>query len=221
MPRSGLVNTRLKPRVTVLRGFDPNAPMTLTQSLPAFTGVSSSTGIYSGQLISSAWDSAKNQHCWVLGLTGGSNANTPYIALQDIADQDVSEAGRLTGLSCLGKFEIQTSWYTVASGTAAFVGALVVPSATLGSVAPSSATGQIILGSITRAPSGDGMTPSILPFGRGAQYAPITISPSYTGGSGSATGPGAVFYPGIDSSSVAPAVVITFATGYNGTKTVA
>jgi hypothetical protein len=156
MPRSGLVNTRLKPRVTVLRGFDPNAPMTLTQSLPAFTGVSSSTGIYSGQLISSAWDSTKNQHCWVLGLTG--SVNTPYIALQDIADQDVSEAGRLTGLSCLGKFEIQTAYYT---GSSIAVGALVVPSATLGSIAPSSATGQVILGSITRAPSGDGMTPSV------------------------------------------------------------
>lgn len=216
MPRSGLVNTRLKPRVTVLRGFDPNAPMTLTQSLPAYTGVSSSTGIYSGQLISSAWDSAKNQHCWVLGLTG--SVNTPYIALQDIADQDVSEAGRLTGLSCLGKFEIQTAYYT---GSTIAVGSLVVPSATLGSIAPSSATGQVILGSITRAPSGDGMTPSNLGVGRGAQYAPITISPSYTGGSGSPTGPGAVFYPGIDSSSVAPALVITFATGYNGTKTVA
>jgi hypothetical protein len=219
MPRSGLVNTRLRPRVTVLRGFDPNAPMTLTQSLPAFTGVSSSTGIYSGQLISSAWDSAKNQHCWVLGLTGGASANTPYIALQDIVDADVSEAGRLTGLSCLGKFEIQTAWYT--GGATASVGALVVPSATLGSIAPATATGQFILGSITRAPSGDGMTPTILPFGRGAQFAPITISPSYTGGSGSPTGPGAVFYPGIDSSSVPPALVITFATGYNGTKTVA
>jgi hypothetical protein len=198
--------------------------MTLTQSLPAYTGVSSSTGIYSGQLISSAWDSNKNQHAWVLGLTG-SSTNTPYIALQDIADQDVSEAGKLTGLSCLGKFEIQTSWYTVASGTAAFVGALVVPSGTLGSVTPASATGQVILGSITRAPSGDGMTPSINRLSNGtlggSQYAPITISPSYTGGSGSPTGPGAVFYPGIDSSSVAPAVVITFATGYNGTKTVA
>lgn len=220
MPRSGLVNTRLKPRVTVLRGFDPNAPMTLTQSLPAFTGVSSSTGIYSGQLISSAWDSTKNQHCWVLGLTG--SVNTPYIALQDIADQDVSEAGRLTGLSCLGKFEIQTAYYT---GSSIAVGSLVVPSATLGSIAPSSATGQVILGSITRAPSGDGMTPSVnrLTNGTlaGSQFAPITISPSYTGGSGSPTGPGAVFYPGIDSSSVAPALVITFATGYNGTKTVA
>ena len=216
MPRSGLVNTRLKPRVTVLRGFDPNAPMTLTQSLPAYTGVSSSTGIYSGQLISSAWDSAKNQHCWVLGMTG--SVNTPYIALQDIADQDVSEAGKLTGLSCAGQFEIQTAYYT---GSNIAVGAIVVPSSTTGSIAPSSATGQLILGSITRAPSGEGMTPSTLGFGVGAQYAPITISPSYTGGSGSATGPGAIFYPGIDSSAVPPAIVITFATAYNGTKTVA
>jgi hypothetical protein len=217
MPRSGLVNTRLKPRVTVLRGFDPNAPMTLTQSLPAYTGVSSSTGIYSGQLISSAWDSSKNQHCWVLGMTG--SVNTPYIALQDIADQDVSEAGKLTGLSCAGQFEIQTAYY---SGSNISVGAIVVPSATAGSIAPSSATGQLILGSITRAPNGEGMTPNpVSPWGTGAQYAPITISPSYTGGSGGATGPGAIFYPGIDSSSVAPATVITFATAYNGTKTVA
>jgi len=218
MPRSGLVNTRVKPRVTVLRGFDPNAPMTLTQSLPAFTGVSSSTGISSGQLISSAWDSAKNQHCWVLGMTG--SVNTPFIALQDIADQDVSEAGRLTGLSCAGQFEIQTAFYT-AGATAAFVGALVVPSATTGSIAPSSATGQLILGSISRAPNGEGMTPSTRGFGVGSQFAPITISPSYTGGTAGGTGAGAIFYPGIDSSSVPPAIVITFTTGYNGTKTVA
>lgn len=214
MPRSGLVNTRLKPRATVLRGFDPNAPMTLTQSLPAFTGVSSSTGIYSGQLISSAWDSTKGSYAWVLGVTG-SGANTPYIALQDIADQDVSEAGKLTGLSCAGQFEIQTAYYT-AGATAAVVGAIVVPSSTTGSIAPSSGTGQLILGHITRAPIGEGLQP-----GTASQYAPITVTASYTGGSGSATGPGAVFYPGIDSSAVAPAIVITFATAYNGTKTVA
>ena len=217
MPRSGLVNTRLKPRVTVLRGFDPNAPMTLTQSLPAFTGTNAVTGIYSGQLISAAWDSSQNSYGWVLGVTNAPN--TPFIALQDIADQDVSEAGKLTGLSCAGQFEIQTAYYTDASTAA--VGNIVVPSATLGSIRPSSATGQIILGHITRAPSGEGMTPSNLGFGVGAQYAPVTISPSYTGGSGSATGPGAIFYPGIDSSAVAPATVITFATAYNGTKTVA
>jgi hypothetical protein len=215
MPRSGLVNTRVKPRVTVLRGFDPNAPMTLTQSLPVKSGQT----ILSGQLISSSWDSVANQHMWSLGL--GANA-TPHIALQDGADQDVSEAGKLTGLSCAGQFEIQTAYYTTGA-TAAFVGALVVPSSTTGSIAPQSATGQIILGMITRAPSGEGMTPNPVPgFGGGAQYAPITISPSYTGGvTGGATGPGAVFYPGIDSSSIPPATVITFATAYNGTKTVA
>jgi hypothetical protein len=216
MPRSGLVNTRVKPRVTVLRGFDPNAPMTLTQSLPVKSGQT----ILSGQLISSSWDSTVNQHVWSLGLTA---AATPHIALQDGADQDVSEAGKLTGLSCAGQFEIQTAYYT---GSNIAVGALVVASSTTGSIAPTSATGQIILGMVTRAPSGDGMTPSITRGTNGnivgSQYAPITISPSYTGGSsGSATGPGAVFYPGIDSSSVPPATVITFATAYNGTKTVA
>lgn len=212
MPRSGLVNTRVKPRVTVLRGFDPNAPMTLTQSLPVKSGQT----ILSGQLVSSSWDSSVNQHVWSLGP--GTNA-TPHIALQDGADQDVSEAGKLTGLSCAGQFEIQTAYYT---GSNIAVGALVVPSSTTGSIAPTSATGQLILGMVTRAPSGEGMTPNpVSPWGTGAQYAPITISPSYTGGTGSATGPGAVFYPGIDSSSTPPALVITFATAYNGTKTVA
>jgi hypothetical protein len=213
MPRSGLVNTRVKPRVTVLRGFDPNAPMTLTQSLPVKSGQT----ILSGQLVSSSWDSTVNQHVWSLGLTANA---TPHIALQDGADQDVSEAGKLTGLSCAGQFEIQTAYYV--GGATAAVGALVVAASVTGSIATQSATGQIILGMITRAPSGDGMTPSNLGVGRGAQYAPITISPSYTGGvTGGATGPGAVFYPGIDSSSVPPATVITFATAYNGTKTVA
>ena len=214
MPRSGLVNTRLKPRVTVLRGFDPNAPMTLTQSFPVKSGQT----VLSGQLIYASWDTSANQYAWSIGATAGT---TPHIALQDGADQDVSEAGKLTGLSCAGQFEIQTAYFT--GSATATVGMIVVPSSsTTGSIAPSSGTGQIILGSITRAPNGEGMTPNpVSPWGTGAQYAPITISPSYTGGSGSATGPGAIFYPGIDSSAVSPATVITFATAYNGTKTVA
>lgn len=211
MPRSGLVNTRLKPRVTVLRGFDPNAPMTLTQSFPVKSGQT----VLSGQLIYASWDSSVNQYAWSIGASAGT---TPHIALQDGADQDVSEAGKLTGLSCAGQFEIQTAYFT--GGATALVGTIVVPSGTTGSIAPSTTAGQIILGSITRAPSGEGMTPNAAQFGVGSQYAPITISPSYTGGSGG-TGAGAIFYPGIDSSSVPPATVITFATAYNGTKTVA
>ena len=219
MPRSGLVNTRIKPRVTVLRGFDPNAPMTLTQSLPAFTGVSSSTGIYSGQLVSAAWDSTKGSYAWVLGLTGGTGANAcvPHIALQDIADQDVSEAGKLTGLSCAGQFEIQTAYYTGFNATTGKVGAAVVPStgSNVGSVALSTTTGEVVLGYVTRAPIDEGMQP-----GTPSQYAQITISPSYTGGSASATGAGAIFYPGIDSSALRPSQVITFATAFNGFKVV-
>lgn len=219
MPRSGLANTRTKPRVTVLRGFDPNAPMTLTQSLPAYTGVSSSTGIYSGQLISAAWDSTKSSYAWVLGLTGGTGANAsiPHIALQDIADQDVSEAGKLTGLSCAGQFEIQTAYYTGFNASTGKVGAAVIPSASVtGSVAVSSATGDVVLGYVTRGPMKEGMQP-----GTPSQYAQITVSPSYTGGTPSATGAGAIFYPGIDSSSSSPATVITFATAWNGFKVVA
>lgn len=211
MPRSGLVNTRLRPRVTVLRGFDPNAPMTLTQSFPVKSGQT----VLSGQLIYAGWDSNVNQYAWSVGASAGT---TPHIALQDGADQDVSEAGKLTGLSCAGQFEIQTAYFT--GSATAQVGVIVVPSGTTGSIAPSTTTGQIILGHITRAPSGEGMTPNAGQFGVGSQYAPITISPSYTGGSGG-TGAGAIFYPGIDSSSVPPATVITFATAYNGTKTVA
>jgi hypothetical protein len=179
--------------------------MTLTQSLPVKSGQT----ILSGQLISSSWDSSVNQHVWSLGLTA---AATPHIALQDGADQDVSEAGKLTGLSCAGQFEIQTAYY---NGSNIAVGDLLTASATAGDLTPSSATGQIILGHVTRAPIGEGMQP-----GTGNQYAPITISPSYTGGITGATGPGAVFYPGIDSSAVAPATVLTFATAYNGFKSV-
>lgn len=214
MPRSGLVNTRTKPRVKVLRGFDPNAPMTLTQSLPAAS--SGNNTIYSGQLITAAWDTSISSYAWSQSASGLSSTGvTPYIALQDTADQDVSEAGKLTGLSCAGQFEIQTAYYTGTS-TNFTVGKIVVPGTT-GNVTVASGTGALILGHITRAPIGEGMQPGIA-----SEYAPITITASYATSTGASfTGAGAVFYPGTDSSAVAPAVVITFATAYNGTKTVA
>lgn len=207
MPQSGLINTRTKPRVTVLRGFDPNSPMTLTQSLP----VATSATINSGQVIKEAWASSQGSYVFSTGYSNTAG-KIPFIALQDSADEDVTEAGKLTGLSCAGQFEIQTAYY---NGSNIAVGDLLTASATAGDLTPSSATGQIILGHVTRAPIGEGMQP-----GTGNQYAPITISPSYTGGITGATGPGAVFYPGIDSSAVAPATVLTFATAYNGFKSV-
>jgi len=219
MPQSGLTNTRTKPRVTVLRGFDPNAPTTLTTSLPvAVSSGLGSTAQKSGQVMSATWDPALGSPAWVLGLTASASStttahvskNTPYIALQDSADEDVIEAGKLTGLSCAGQFEIQTAYYT--SGTYYVGSQLKADSSTLGNITLCSATGDIVLGHVTRAPVVTA-TPSATAAYSNAYF---TLSASYTGGSGSATGPGAVFYPGTDSSAVAPITVLAFATAYNG-----
>lgn len=209
MPRSGLYSTRANARVTVLRGYDPNSPSTLTQSLP----VASGSTILSGQVVSGVWSSTYGSHAWTLGLTGG----VPYVALQDSADEDVSEAGKLTGLSCAGQFEIQTAFY---SGTesALTLGAVLTAHATSGNVllataGGTSANGSKIVGFVTRVPAASVGTAS-------ATYGGITITSSYTGGSGSATGPGAIFYPGIDSGVTAPEKVLTFTTAYTGNSLV-
>jgi hypothetical protein len=103
MPRSGYIR-RQYPRVEVLRGYDPNEPRTLTQSFPVATGVT----VLSGQVVSLAWNAGLDTYEWELGWSAG---RVPHIALQDSADEDVLEAGKLTGLSSLGKFEIQTAFF--------------------------------------------------------------------------------------------------------------
>lgn len=210
MPRSGLYSTRANARVTVLRGYDPNSPSTLTQSLP----VASGSTILSGQVVSGVWSSTYGSHAWTLGLTGG----VPYIALQDSADEDVSEAGKLTGLSCAGQFEIQTAFYTQSAESTFTLGKVLSAGATSGDLivataGGTSANGSKIVGFVTRVPGAAAGTAS-------ATYGGITITSSYTGGSGSATGPGAIFYPGIDSGVTAPEKVLTFTTSYNGNSLV-
>lgn len=208
MPRSGLANTRANARVLVLRGFDPNAPTTLTLSLPVASGVT----ILSGQVVAPVWSSAHGSHAFALGLT----AAPPCIALQDSADEDVSEAGKLTGLSCAGQFEIQTAFYSGADSTFT-IGKVLSAHATSGDVivataGGTNANGSTIIGHVTRVPKaavGDSVTSG-----------GITITSSYSGGSGSATGPGAIFYPGENSNVTAPEKVLTFATTYTGNKLV-
>jgi len=99
------IYTRAYPRVRVLRGWNPNEPQTLTQSLPVADGVT----ILSGQAISPKWNSVTSQNEWVLGLDSG--ATTLYVAVKDSADLDVVSAGTLPALSCAGKFELQTAFY--------------------------------------------------------------------------------------------------------------
>lgn len=204
MPRSGLASTRANARVLVLRGFDPNAPSTLTQSLPVPSGVT----VLSGQVVTPSWTAALGSQAWILGCT----ATVPYIALQDSADEDVSEAGKLTGLSCAGQFEIQTAFYN--STTAYTQGALLRSEPLTGDVQLlGSQTGAniCILGHVTRIPTAAPGTAS-------APDAPFTVTTSYTGGTGSATGPGAIFYRGSNSGVTAPETVLTFATTWTGAK---
>jgi hypothetical protein len=206
MPQAGLINTRTKPRVKVLRGYDPNAPMTMTQSLP----VTSGSTVASGQVVSQVWTAAQGSYTWTLGATTAS-AVTPFIALQDSADEDVIEAGKLTGLSCAGQFEIQTAYY---QGTSFAPGTFLCASTgTLGSIRAVSTTGDIVLGQVTRNPGAAVGTVS-------APTSIFTLSASYTGGTGYSTGPGAIFYPGQDSSAVAPIQVVTFQTIYSGHRLV-
>ncbi len=213
MPRSGLASTRANARVLVLRGYDPNSPTTLTQTLP----VQTSTTVLSGQVISANWSSSQGSYAWVLGMTGSTASVTavPHIALQDSADEDVSEAGNLTGLSCAGQFEIQTAFYSGADSS--FVpGKVLSAHASSGDLIVATggtATGNIIVGHVTRAPAGT--------IGGAATAGGITITSSYTGGTGgSSTGPGAIFYPGSNSEVTAPEKVLTFATAFTGNKLV-
>lgn len=115
MPLHGQLK-RSKPRLEVLRGYNPNEPHTLTQSLPVKSGVT----IQSGQIIYPVWNATTAQYEWNLGCAAGK---IPYFALQDWDnsqtvglgqfgyDPDVQEAGKLTGLSCAGEFELQTAFY--------------------------------------------------------------------------------------------------------------
>jgi hypothetical protein len=101
MPRSDYIR-RAKPRVEVLRGWDPNEPTTFTQTARA------SETILSGQVIHLAWDAGDGVYEWV---KGGAANKVPYIAVQDDQDEDVLECGKMTGLSCAGHFEIETAYF--------------------------------------------------------------------------------------------------------------
>lgn len=94
---------RTKRRVYVLRGFDGCEPSTFTRQAAVKDGVT----VGSGQVIS-----LDSNGEWILGAPAGK---TPYIALSDSVDTDVNSSGLLPALSCAGKFEIETAYYTVDS----------------------------------------------------------------------------------------------------------
>lgn len=156
MPRSGYIK-RTNPRVTVLRGYDPNEPTTFTQTHPVASGVT----IESGMIVFLEWDGS-SQYEWVIApaldidnADGRGVVAVPYVALQDWDaaagagqgyDPDVTEAGKLTGLSTAGQFEIQTAHYD--SGTYT-LGEEVAAKGSLGNIKVAAAN-DFILGQVSR-----------------------------------------------------------------------
>lgn len=111
----GTAGNRTKPRIEVLRGFDPNEPTNLRVSAPVAAGVT----IKSGQIVSLWYNTETSRLEWVLGVdTSGGGRNQPaytqcYLAYNDSSDFDVQASGLLPALSCAGEFEVQTGYYKV------------------------------------------------------------------------------------------------------------
>jgi hypothetical protein len=112
MPAAGYGTAqRTKPRIKVLRGWDPNNPTKRSVHAPVATG----TTIESGQVCSLVL--VGGVPTWNLGVA--SNATIPYFAYEDSTDTVVSASGGLTGLCSLDSIELQTPWF-VASPTPSY-----------------------------------------------------------------------------------------------------
>lgn len=136
-----------KPRVQVLRGFDPMANGGLTQT--AF--VAGNVTIKSGQAIVLSWNGTTSAYEWILATNTLANAGaTVYIADKDSTDGDVIEGG-LMGYSSLGDYEIQTGFYK-AGDTYNVDTVLTVDAATPGQLCaiPAGAGTYGVVGKVTR-----------------------------------------------------------------------
>ena len=189
MPQIGTYK-RVKPRVRVLRGFNPQEPFTLSQGAPVASGVT----ILSGQVISLAWNAAASQYEWVLGVPAAAVGATPYISLNDSIDYDVVEAGKLPGLSSAGQFEIQTPHFKSADANGFVVDAPVTYDGATGNIklwkSADGVAGVPVMGFVTR------------------NHGPATLSS--VGDGSPATGGN----NGVDSSALSPITVVTFTTNY-------
>lgn len=142
----GLVNERLKPRLEVLRGYNPEAPQEFRTAYPVASGVT----VKSGQLVAPKYNSDIDDYEWVLPGTDTGHVDQYYWANNDSNDFDVIEAGKLPALSCAGQFELQTAYYTTDNYAP---GALIgVDTAEPGNikVLATNATTDVIIGEVSR-----------------------------------------------------------------------
>ena len=130
---------RTKPRVNVLRGYPGNETTALTRSLPPKSGIA----IKSGQAITPG--TGNDAGTWVLAVAATKGRNV-FVAYHDQSDTDVISSGKLLGFSCMGRFELETGYYTgnIVDGSE------VTVSATAGTFGLSGAGGGV--GTATAAP---------------------------------------------------------------------
>lgn len=93
---------RSKPRLAVLRGWDINNPSNIA---PRAVSAEDQGTILSGHVISKNGDGE-----WIKGVDATEPATIAF-AIQDDVDFDVVGSGVITGLSVLGKYEIQTPFF--------------------------------------------------------------------------------------------------------------
>jgi len=120
---------RLRPRINITRGYAGNEPHSITRSealdSSAIDGSTSAKSIYSGQPI--AFNGATG--LWepiTYATDAAANARTAvsavHFAFHDWNDTDVQSCDKLLGFSVLGKFEIETPWVDITTGTDLAVG---------------------------------------------------------------------------------------------------
>lgn len=147
----GTHNQRVKPRLEVLRGFDPTQPNTLTHTAPVHTGVT----IKSGQAIVLVADddhpSEPGRDSWTLADSDTVAHRTMdiYIALQDSDDEDILGADGLTGYNTAGEFEFESGYFD--AGTYNTGATFLTISATAGNITTTTiGSGMPIVGKISR-----------------------------------------------------------------------
>lgn len=141
-----------KPRLEVLRGFNPNEPFTQSSTHPVKDGVT----VSSGQLIVTEVDvDSPTGYVWILCPTG-RDTGAVYIAEKDSEDEDIQSAGNLPGLSCAGQYEFEMAFF---DGDASDYeeGLFIMPSATnAGNVqltaSAKPAAAELVIGQVSRAP---------------------------------------------------------------------
>lgn len=158
MPQFGTIK-RLKPRVEVFRGFNPQDPSTRSATAPVSSKkADGSTNdpalnggflIRSGQVVSLIPDGGIYK--WALGFDPTATPpQVPHIAYNDSTDEDVIEAGNMPGLSCAGQFEIATAFFKAADVNLFDMGVLLTPDGLTGNVKVGTKADTVI-GYVTRA----------------------------------------------------------------------